>query len=67
MAEIPTSGYLKSEDFFSDQHPLPPTEFTNVTTPWKISFLIWTPYPPSPPPIDFAGKTWIYLSGTSVG
>ena len=33
MAEMPTSGDLKSEDFFSDQHPPPPTEFSNVTTP----------------------------------
>ena len=47
MAEMPTSGDLKSEDFFSDQHPPLPTEFANVTT--QISFLIWTPYPPPLP------------------
>ena len=35
---MPTSGDLKSGDFFSDQHP-PPTELTNVPPPpRKFSF-----------------------------
>ena len=55
---MPTSGDLRSGDFFSDQHlPPTPTEFANTT-----------PYPSPPPsPSNFAGKTWIYLSGTSSG
>ena len=63
VAEVPTSGDLKSGNFFSDQHPLPPTEFANATPP-KISYLFLPPYPLPPPPIspsNFAGKTWISL------
>ena len=54
-SEMPTSGDLKSQKgVFSDQQcPPPPTQ--------KISFFIWTPYPP--PPSNFLGKT----SGTSIG
>ena len=56
---MPTSGDLRSGAFFSDQHlPPTPTEFAN-TTPY--------PSPPPPSPSNFAGKTWIYLSGTSSG
>ena len=33
--------------------------------PQRISNLIWTPLPLPPP--QFCGKTWIYLSGTSIG
>ena len=55
--------------FFSDQHPFPPTEFANATPP-KISYLFLPPLPHSSPPIspsNFAGKTWISLSGSSIG
>ena len=67
---MPIYGDLKSWDFFSGPVPSPPphpTGFANATHPKKF-FLIQTPYlllPPCPPPINFEGKTWIYLSGTS--
>ena len=52
---MPTSGDLKSGDFFPDQHSLPP--------PPRSSSPI-RPLPP-PPLSNFAGK--LYLSGTSSG
>ena len=63
---MPISGDLKSWDFFRTRTPPPPTGFANATHPEKF-FLIRTlyPLPPRPPPINFEGKTWIYLSGTS--
>ena len=62
-AEIPISWDLKSGDFFSDQHPLP-TEFVHATPPGKFLFFYLDP-PPSHWEISW-GKTWIYLSGTSI-
>ena len=73
IAEMPTCGDLKSRDFFLDQH-IPP----HVTPLQKILFQSgpYTPSPkkfvfklapiPPPPPCNSAGKTWIYLSGTSI-
>ena len=49
---------LKSGDFFFRLAP-PPTEFTNAAPSGKFS--IWTPTS------NFAWKTWIYLSGSSIG
>ena len=48
-----TSSDLKSGDFFSDQHPPSPDRVCQ--------------YDSLPPPSNFAGKTRIYLSGTSSG
>lgn len=60
IAEMPTCGDLKSRDFFLDQH-IPP----HVTPLQKILFQSG-PHTPPPPPSNSAGKTWIYLSGTSI-
>ena len=78
-AEIPTSGDLKSGDFFrtSPSPPPPPTEFANATTslppPDKQFFWLWplplplppTPYPPPFPalPSNFAGKRGFICQG----
>ena len=56
---MPTSGDLRSGDFFSDQH-LPPH-------PDRVCQYDSLPLPPPPSSSNFAGKTWIYLSGTSSG
>ena len=62
---MPTSGDLKSGNFFGPAPP--PTEFANATPP-KISYLFLPPIPPPPiSPSNFAGKTWISLSGSSIG
>ena len=64
---MPISGDLKSWDFFPASTPPPLNRICQCDPPRKI-FLIRTPYlllPPCPPPINFEGKTWIYLSGTS--
>ena len=66
--------------FFSNQPsppPPPPTEFANCDdlspTSGKVIFGLWPiPLPiPLPPSLalssNFAGKTWIYLSGASIG
>ena len=52
FSEMPSSGDLRSGDLFLDQNPPP---------------LPPPPQPNLPPPSNFAGKTWIYLSGTSIG
>ena len=51
-AEMPTSGDLKSGDFFSDQPsptPLPPTEFADATFPRETYFFYLDPLTPPPP------------------
>ena len=48
--------------FFGPARPPPPCD-----SPQENYFSIWTPYPPPPPNYaGNAGKTWIYLSGTSI-
>ena len=64
---MPTSGDLKSGDFFSDQHPPPPMEFTNAAPPENFPLNLYTYSPPLPLPNNFVGKAWIYLSGTLIG
>ena len=73
VAEVPTSGDLKSGNFFRTSTPSPRPN-SPMRPPRK--FLIYfyplppTPYPLPPPPIspsNFAGKTWISLSGSSIG
>ena len=58
-AEMPTSGDLKSGDFFSDQPfppPLPPTEFADATFPRETYFFYLDPLTPPPPHEQFRGK-----------
>ena len=67
---MPISEDLKSWDFFPDWYPLPPPppNWICQCDPPQIFFSdsdSLSPPPPCPPPINFEGKTWIYLSGTS--
>ena len=56
IAEMPTCGDLKSRDFF----------WTSTSPPmWLPSRKFFLDHIP-PPPSNSAGKTWIYLSGTSI-
>ena len=58
---MPTSGDHKSGGIFFWTSTLThPTEFADATPSQKISFLIWTPYPPPPTPPSS-------LSVTSIG
>ena len=54
VAEMPTSGDLKSGNFFGPASP-PPTEFAN-TTPPKISYLFLPLTPPPHLTKQFRGK-----------
>ena len=67
-SEMPTSGDLKSGDFFWTSTPPPQPNLPMHPPP--SSFLIWTPPPPPPPPLlptsNFVGRMSIYLSGTSI-
>ena len=49
MAEMPTSGDLKSEDFFSDQHPPLPDRIRQCDHPLENFFLDLDPLPPPLP------------------
>ena len=63
---MPISGDLKSWDFFRTSTPPPPDRICQCDPPRKIfSDSDSLSPPPRPPPINFEGKTWIYLSGTS--
>ena len=63
---MPISGDLKSWDLFLDQYS--PTRPNLPMQPTPKNFF-WFGLPisssPRPPPINFEGKMWIYLSGTS--
>ena len=65
--QMTTPGDLKSGDFFPDQHPPPDGVDKCATPPRKFSFQSGPLPPPPPSPSNFVGKTWIYLSGTSIG
>ena len=56
MAEMPTSRDLKSEDFFSDQHPPPPDRIRQCDHPLENFFLDLDPLPPLSPTDRFRGK-----------
>ena len=56
MAEMPTSGDLKSEDFFSDQHPPPPDRIRQCDHPLENFFLDLDPLPPLSSTDRFRGK-----------
>ena len=68
-SEMPTSGDLKSGDFFWTSNP-PPQPNLPMQPPPKFFFYL-DPPPPPPPPLlptsNFVGKMSIYLSGTSIG
>ena len=65
-AEMPISVDLRSGDFFWTSTP-PPNWIRQCNPPDNFFFdLDLQPHPP-PPQSNFAGKTWIYLSGISIG
>ena len=70
VAEVPTSGDLKSGNFFRTSTPSPRPN-SPMRPPRKFLIYFYPPYPPPPPPpispSNFAGKTWISLSGSSIG
>ena len=52
---------ISNLEFFFETSTFPPDRIRQCGPLRKISFLIWTPTS------NFAGKTWIYLSGSSIG
>ena len=61
VAEMPTSGDLKSGIFFG---AAPPDRIRQCDPPQKKFLIYFYSLPPPPPPIsprNFAGKTWISL------